>query len=41
MYLEDMSGSEMAEVTGFSHDAVRVRIHRVKRRLGQWNAGDP
>jgi RNA polymerase sigma factor (sigma-70 family) len=40
MYLEDMSGGEMAEVTGLSEGAVRVRIHRVKQRLAEWKVGD-
>ena len=40
MYLENLSGSEMAEITGLSESAVRVRVHRVKRRLADWNASD-
>ncbi len=40
MYLDDLSGNEMAEVTGLSEGAVRVRIHRIKQRLTEWNAGD-
>jgi len=40
MYLEGMSGSEMAEVMGIRETAVRVRIHRIKNRLAEWNAGD-
>jgi len=40
MYLEDMSGSEMAEIIGISHDTLRVRIHRIKRRLAEWRVGD-
>lgn len=40
MYLDDLSGSEMAEITGLSEGAVRVRVHRIKCRLAEWNAGD-
>ena len=40
MYLEDMSGAEMAEVMGISAAALRVRIHRIKRRLAEWKVGD-
>lgn len=40
MYLDDLSGAEMAKITGLSEAAVRVRIHRVKSRLADWNAGD-
>ena len=40
MYLDDLSGSEMAEITGLSEGAVRVRIHRIKRQLAEWNVGD-
>jgi RNA polymerase sigma-70 factor, ECF subfamily len=40
MYLDDLSGTEMAEMTGLSEGAVRVRIHRIKRSLAEWNAGD-
>jgi len=40
MHLEDMSGREMAEVTGLSEGALRVRIHRIKQRLAEWKVGD-
>jgi len=40
MYLEDMSSGEMAAVLGISPEAVRVRIHRLKRRLATWKASD-
>ena len=38
MYLDDLSGAEMAKITGLSEAAVRVRIHRVKTRLADWSA---
>ena len=37
MYLDDLSGQEIAEVTGLSEGAVRVRIHRVKQKLAAWS----
>ena len=40
MYLDDLSGAEMAEVTGMKENSLRVRIHRIKLRLADWNAGD-
>jgi RNA polymerase sigma-70 factor, ECF subfamily len=40
MHLEDMSGREMADVTGLSEGALRVRIHRIKQRLAEWKVGD-
>ena len=40
MYLDDLSGKEIAEVTGLSEGAVRVRIHRIKTRLESWSATD-
>ena len=40
MYLDDLSGKEIAEVTGLSEGAVRVRIHRIKGRLESWSATD-
>ena len=40
MYLDDFTGQEMAEVTGLSEGAVRVRIHRIKQRLVDWSATD-
>ena len=40
MYLEDMSGEEMADVLGIQSGALRVRLHRIKQRLAQWEGGD-
>lgn len=40
LYLDDLSGSEMAEVMGISEGAVRVRVHRIKQKLAQWRVGD-
>jgi RNA polymerase sigma factor (sigma-70 family) len=40
MYLDGMSGAEMADVMGIRETAVRVRIHRIKARLAEWNASD-
>ncbi len=40
LYLDDLSGSAMAEVLGVSEGAVRVRIHRIKQKLAQWQVGD-
>lgn len=40
LYLDDLSGSEMAEVMGITEGAIRVRIHRIKQKLAQWQAGD-
>jgi RNA polymerase sigma factor (sigma-70 family) len=35
LYLEDLSGKEIAEITGLSEANVRVKIHRIKERLGE------
>jgi len=40
MYLEDMSGTEMAAILGVGDGALRVRMHRIKQRLAKWEAGD-
>ncbi|MGV3485540.1 MAG: RNA polymerase sigma factor [Planctomycetaceae bacterium] len=40
LYLDDLSGSDMADVMGISEAAVRVRIHRIKQKLSQWQVGD-
>lgn len=40
MYLDGLSGGEMADVMGLSEGAMRVRLHRIKRRLADWEAGD-
>jgi RNA polymerase sigma-70 factor, ECF subfamily len=40
MYLDDMSSDEMAEVLGVSVGALRVRVHRLKARINEWEIGD-
>ena len=40
LYLDDLSGKEMAEVTGLTEGAIRVRVHRVKQKLADWKVGD-
>ncbi len=40
LYLDDLSGKEMAEITGQSEGAIRVRVHRIKQKLSHWKAGD-
>jgi len=35
LYLEDISGKEIAEITGLSEANVRVKIHRIKERLSE------
>lgn len=40
LYLDDLSGCQIADVMGLSESAVRVRIHRIKNRLANWEAGD-
>jgi RNA polymerase sigma factor (sigma-70 family) len=35
LYLEDLSGKEIAEITGLSEANVRVKIHRIKDRLSE------
>ena len=40
LYLDDLSGKEMAEVTGLTEGAIRVRIHRIKQKLADWKVGD-
>jgi len=35
LYLEDLSGKEIAEITGISEANVRVKIHRIKERLSE------
>ncbi len=35
LYLEDISGQEIAEITGLSEVNVRVRIHRIKEQLNE------
>ena len=40
LYLDDPSGKEMAEVTGLTEGAIRVRVHRVKQKLADWKVGD-
>lgn len=40
LYLDDLSGKEMAEVVGLSEGAVRTRIHRIKQKLADWGADE-
>ena len=40
LYLDDLSGKEMAEVMGMTEGAVRVRVHRIKQKLADWKVGD-
>ena len=40
LYMDDVPGREMAEITGLSEGAIRVRVHRIKQRLGQWSVSD-
>jgi RNA polymerase sigma-70 factor (ECF subfamily) len=35
LYLEDMDGASIAEITGISHGNVRIQIHRIKTILAQ------
>lgn len=35
LYLEDISGKEIAAITGLSEANVRVKIHRIKEHLGE------
>jgi RNA polymerase sigma-70 factor (ECF subfamily) len=35
LYLEDLSGKEIADITGLSEANVRVKIHRIKERLSE------
>ncbi len=38
LYLDDLSGCQIADVMGLTESAVRVRIHRIKHRLANWEA---
>lgn len=40
VYMEDISGAEMAEIIGISDASFRVRIHRIKKKLSNWKRGD-
>ena len=40
VYMEDISGAEMAEIIGISEASFRVRIHRIKKKLSNWKRGD-
>jgi RNA polymerase sigma-70 factor (ECF subfamily) len=40
LYLDDLNGKQMAEVTGLNEGAIRVRIHRIKQKLAHWKVGD-
>ena len=35
-YLEDMDAASIGEITGLSPGNVAIRIHRIKKVLGQW-----
>jgi RNA polymerase sigma-70 factor (ECF subfamily) len=35
LYLEDLSGKEIAQITGMTETNVRVKIHRIKDQLAQ------
>ena len=35
LYLEDLSGKEIADITGISEANIRVKIHRIKERLSE------
>jgi RNA polymerase sigma-70 factor (ECF subfamily) len=41
LYLEDMDGASIAEITGISHGNVRIQIHRIKTILAQRFHGGP
>ena len=40
MYLEDMTAAQMADILGTSEGALRVRLHRIKTRLANWQRGE-
>jgi RNA polymerase sigma-70 factor (ECF subfamily) len=40
MLMEDVSPAEMAEILGVSTGAIRVRIHRLKLKLADWEPLD-
>lgn len=40
LYMDEISGKEIAEITGLSEGAVRVRVHRIKQRLSRWSVSD-
>lgn len=40
LHLEELSYRQIAEVTGLSESNVGVRLHRIRKRLAGWLAGD-
>jgi RNA polymerase sigma-70 factor (ECF subfamily) len=40
LYLEDLSTEQMAEVVGISEGNVRVKLHRIKKKLKEMVEGD-
>lgn len=40
LHLDDVSYREIAEIMGLSESNVGVRLHRIRRRLGDWLAED-
>jgi len=40
LYLEDLSTEQMAEVVGISEGNVRVKLHRIKKKLKEMMEGD-
>jgi RNA polymerase sigma-70 factor (ECF subfamily) len=40
LYLEDLSTEQMSEVVGISEGNVRVKLHRIKKRLKEIMEGD-
>ena len=41
LYLEDMDGASIAEITGISHGNVRIQVHRIKTILAKQFHGGP
>ena len=40
LYLEDVSSAEMADIVGISESNVRVKLHRIKKKLKEMMEGD-
>jgi len=40
MYLDDLDTAEMAQILGISDGAVRMRLHRIKQKLAEWEPLD-